>query len=261
MTTSNNTITAALIANSHVANPNNATAYVRVTERTTSTPSIISVLTETMIDAFTTFVVNEKGTWRLAKTKGGRVSRTGLSRTPTWVEAGAVLAYREDTIYGVTAEHLPETLVLFAHHGTEPRDIWEVNVPELKVQLQSWQHFRSEISDIPPCTSSKEDHMARRMTRGHGYRLTTGEALEGLAQRAGAGEARLIIEEGFDLGVKYLEMVQWRIDVENVGTADGWSTSSDIRPKYFTFVAEGAVGSQDTRYKVKKDEEWFCDWE
>ena len=205
------------------------------------------VNTSNDIDAIATFAINTGAYWRPAKTQGGRWSGSGLTLFgPFWVEEGAVRAFREDVIpadgdkllelvYGMPGSLVGE-LVIFSDHGTEPVNIRTLNVQRLLEALQDWNLWRPYGTSLPPACSTEEDFAAKRATRGVGPNLTAGEALRGLVQRRGAGEARLSIEydpaspEGY-----WKESWDWEVLVSGIGRARGSSETEGVEPSYFVF--------------------------
>lgn len=170
------------------------------------------------INAFQTFVVPTDGSWVSAKALGGRASRSGLTWTPTWIEAGAVVAYRMDavcqTVLNMREESiaLPAEIPVFSGHGMSVTEFSGIEPHRLLEVLAAWKAFRESGGTPPTKEESLEFTLARRATNprtraSSGY-LTYGEAIEGLPSRD--SDSILNVGEGF-----------WTISVPGRGDAIG----------------------------------------
>ncbi len=195
--------------------------------------------------ALTSYVVREDqgygAFWRPAKTQGGRWSGSGATLfAPFWVEQGAVLAVREDCLPNspevFAAQRGQVPLLVFSGHGTSPENIREIDPAKYAESLQTWSYWRRYKTCAPPTCRCEEDYLAKRATRGTGPNLTAGEALRGLAQRNGAGDAQLSIQyEPAHAAGYWPESWEWGILVKNIGRARGYSEVEGAEPTYFVF--------------------------
>lgn len=115
---------------------------------------------------------------RVAKIRGGKTSRSGLTVEPAWMEEGSVLAYRSDSI---PKELESDTLIVFDGQGTDPISFRSVPTKLWTSNVADWEMWRTGMSSDKPVPVSKDDwsfHEARRFTRDYrnGKQITEGEA-------------------------------------------------------------------------------------
>lgn len=195
-----------------------------------------------VIDALTCQVVETSAGWKPAADLGGRTSRSGLTIWPEWIEAGAIPAYREDSL----PEQLPERLVLFSGHGTNPENIRELSRERFIDALAMWTAWRDDggvgLHDAaPPACTCEEDFLGKRRSRtttGNADTLTHGEAIRGLLARAGADATAVL-------------------DIEDTPDEDGqvrWDlTVSDSFGPRFRAYGFAAQGQTPVRWKCSQE--------
>lgn len=115
---------------------------------------------------------------RIAKTRGGKISRTGLTITPSWTEEGSIVAHRSNSIPDNISD---KVLIMFDGHGTDPKGLRAVSSDTWKKNVVEWDTWRTGMSDDKPTCDDKTGwvfHQARSFTRVYrnDRRITDGEA-------------------------------------------------------------------------------------
>lgn len=111
-------------------------------------------------------------------TRGGRISRSGLTIYPQWAEEGSIIAYRNVAIpKNITSD----ILVIFDNHGTNPTGLRAVSIDTWNKNVDAWEMWRTGMTDDKPTCVDKNDwvfHNARLFTRDYrnDKRITDGEA-------------------------------------------------------------------------------------
>ena len=197
------------------------------------------------INAFQGLAVMEDGRHRPAKTRGGRSSRSGKTATPTWVEEGAFVLLRKDVFLAKIWMSLKDSVIydlqpyFFEGHGTDWREVKEVNIQGLEMALSAWMKFRKEGANIPP-SSTFEEKLAREYSlvsfRTEGF-ITQFEALELLPRWSTWAELEQDEEDE--------DGVAARIWAER-----GHAWTADIASEVWHFVPEGCI------YTWKDKEGW-----
>lgn len=110
-------------------------------------------------------------------TRGGRISRSGLTIYPQWTEEGSIIAYRNDAI---PKDITSDVLVIFDNRGTNPSGLRAVSIDTWNKNVDKWEMWRNGFGEKP--TPDSEDdwvfHQARHHTRWYrnGKKITEGEA-------------------------------------------------------------------------------------
>lgn len=151
------------------------------------------------VDAYNSIVVRDGGCYRISDLMGGYSSRSGLTRRPAWIEAGAIKAVREDCLVRYIAEPsigsaIEDTVVVFHDHGTKPKWMSLVHTRDVMPRLKAWREFRLNGKSLPD-GEGLVNRAVRLYTRplyteAH---LTFGEGLDGLPRRF--PDAQLILNE------------------------------------------------------------------
>ena len=180
--------------------------------------------------------------FRMAKTLGGTVSRSGLTMDPRWAEEGAMLALRADSV-PLDPERVPNPLLVFDGHGTSPDLIREWNRDLYLRAVEAWTQWRKEGRCAIPRVETEEEWAAKRNTRDlEGAALTAGEAVNGLLMRKGApGPAILNIEEDLEEKEGSELRWDWDISIPGVGYAYAFGASAETPPTRWQFCRDHKV--------------------